>query len=72
MSAALLECDEIIRLSPKQVLGYQCRGDVRIHEGDTNLAIDDFSQAIRVNPKSGTALAARAVPIWTKATSTVR
>ncbi len=59
MSAALLECDEIIRLNPKQVLGYQCRGDVREHEGDTNLAIAEFTQAIKVNPKSAAAFASR-------------
>jgi tetratricopeptide (TPR) repeat protein len=59
ISAALLECEEVIRLNPKQSIGYQCRGDARGRKGDTNLAIADYSEAIRINPKSGFALAAR-------------
>jgi tetratricopeptide (TPR) repeat protein len=59
LSAALLECDEIIRLDPKQMLGYKCRGIAHLHAGDANLAIADFNQAIRINPKSGSALASR-------------
>ena len=41
------------------MLGYKCRGIAHLHAGDTTLAIADFSQAIRINPKSGSALASR-------------
>ncbi len=54
--AALLECEEAIRLDPKQVFGYFCHASARMQKGEFDLAIADFNQAIIVNPKSGVAL----------------
>jgi tetratricopeptide (TPR) repeat protein len=56
---SLLECEQAIRLDPKQLFGYFCHATALMQKGEFDLAIADFNQAIIINPKSGVALVGR-------------
>ncbi|MDR0588719.1 MAG: tetratricopeptide repeat protein [Burkholderiales bacterium] len=56
----------VFKLSPKTAKAYIGRGRVYLAEGNNDLAIDDFTQAIRLNPNDASAYNYRGFSQYTK------
>jgi len=48
--AAITAFDEAIRLDPRSERAYTNRGAARLHLGDAQGAVEDFTQALELNP----------------------
>ena len=57
--AALADCNQAVKLNPKNFLAYEKRCYAYIGQGDYNSAIDDCTQAIALNPRDENAFVAR-------------
>jgi tetratricopeptide (TPR) repeat protein len=58
---ALADCNQAIRLDPKDAFAYNNRGNAYNAEGDYDRAIADFTEAIRLDPKLAFAYNGRGV-----------
>jgi tetratricopeptide (TPR) repeat protein len=59
--AAIVTCNEAIRLNPQDAVAYNNRGVLWGNKGDTDRAIADLNEAIRLNPKYDKAYLERCV-----------
>ena len=55
----IADCDAAIKLDPKYVIGYQCRGDAWLAKRDLDKAIADFTRAIQLDARNAYAYSRR-------------
>jgi len=58
-AAAIADCDQALRISPRLAQGYQNRGVARAIVGHTTEALIDFNKAIEIDPNLGEAWVGR-------------
>ena len=49
---AIADCDQMIRLDPKDASGYSARGSAWFAKGDFGKSLDDCREAVRLDPKN--------------------